>query len=155
MQLNIAQLLKESIGAERTYPIDEFIEIDGSDVRVKGEVKLIRTDRGILAEGRVEANLRIECSRCLETFAYPVNLDFKEEYFPTIDIVSGVAVEAPDDEPTAFTIDRNHIIDLDQAIREYTILAVPMKPLCKNDCSGLCPDCGGNVDKGLCRCRKE
>jgi uncharacterized protein len=152
MQINIAQLLKSSIGTERVYQIDEFIEINDSNVKVKGDIKLIRTDRGILASARIEAEVGIECSRCLEVFHYPVKLKFEEEYFPTIDVVSGLPVETPEEQDGGFTIDRNHVIDLDDAIREYVILATPMKPLCKDDCSGLCPECGENLNKGSCHC---
>jgi len=57
MQVNVAQLLKASIGVEKVYKVDEDIEIEGQDVRVTGDVKLIRTDRGILAKGNLATEL--------------------------------------------------------------------------------------------------
>jgi uncharacterized protein len=51
-------------------------------------------------------------------------------------------VDVPEDEPGAFTIDRNNILDLEEAVRQYSTLAIPMKPLCREDCPGLCPVCG-------------
>jgi uncharacterized protein len=56
------------------------------------------------------------------------------------------------DEPGAFRIDERHIIDLSEAVRQYTLLAVPMKPLCEAACAGICPTCGKNLNLGACRC---
>ena len=155
MEVNVAQLMKSSIGAERHYNIDEPIDIDGEEVQVKGEVKLVRTDRGILATGLLDAVLTIECSRCLQLFDCPVKINFEEEYFPTLDIVTGLPLEEPDEQPGYFTIDDHHIIDLDEAIKQYAVLATPMKPLCQADCPGLCPICGHNLKMGPCGCSAE
>jgi len=155
MQVNIAQLLKSSIGAERVYKVDEDIEIDGKDVRVAGDVKLIRTNRGILAKGNLTTGLEIECSRCLERFIYTIKMKFEEEYFPTIDVLSGLPVAIPEEQPVYFTIDENHVIDLDEAIRQYALLAIPMKPLCKAECAGICPYCGENLNLETCKCPPE
>ncbi|MBN1366589.1 MAG: DUF177 domain-containing protein [Dehalococcoidales bacterium] len=155
MEVNIAQLMKSSIGAERLYDVDEAININGEEVQVKGKVKLVRTDRGILATGLLDAKLIIECSRCLQPFEYPVNINFEEEYFPNIDVITGLEVEIPEDQPLSFTIDEHHLINLDEAIKQYAILAIPMKPLCQTDCPGLCPTCGKNLNTGPCGCSSE
>lgn len=155
MQVNVAQLLKSPIGAERSYPVDELVEINDDDIRVRGDIKLIRTDRGILASANLKTEIEVECSRCLEPFLYPANVRFEEEYFPTIDVISGLSIEIPEEQAVAFTIDKRHIIDMDEAIREYAILDVPMKPLCREDCAGLCPGCGQNLNTGKCVCRED
>ncbi|MBM3157836.1 MAG: DUF177 domain-containing protein, partial [Chloroflexi bacterium] len=49
-------------------------------------------------------------------------------------------------------INENHILDLSEAIRQYTIMALPMKPVCREDCAGLCPHCGRNLNLGPCKC---
>jgi uncharacterized protein len=156
MQVNVAQLLKESTGAERLFDVDEDIDIDSRKVRVKGQARLIRTYRGILTMGNFKAELEIECSRCLDPFQCPVNIVFEEEFFPSIDVTTGYAVEIPEDQqPGYFTIDANHILDLDEAIRQYALLTVPMKPLCNNECAGLCPNCGNNLNRDCCECPAE
>lgn len=155
MQVNVAQLLKSPIGAERVYPVDEFIEIDDNNVRIQGEIKLTRTDRGILASADLKTEIEVECSRCLEPYFLPIKVKFEEEYFPTIDVLSGLSLEIPEEQPAAFTIDTRHIIDMDEAIREYVILSIPMKPLCREDCAGLCPGCGQNLNDGKCICHLD
>ena len=56
------------------------------------------------------------------------------------------------DEPGVFTIDEHNILDLGEAIRQYSVMATPAKPLCKEDCAGLCPTCGANLNNGTCGC---
>lgn len=148
MQINVAQLLKESVGAVRTYEIDGATEEGFS---IKGTVKLLRTNRSILVTGSLETVTRGECSRCLEKYKYPLRIDIEEEYFLTRDPVSGVVLPAPS-EGGAFLIGENHILDLGEAVRQYVIMALPMKPVCREDCAGLCPQCGRNLNRGSCDC---
>ncbi len=150
-EINVAQLLKSPIGTTRQYEVNEVIDCGNGGHPVKGEVKLIRTNRGILAEGTMRTEAEVTCSRCLCSFSYPLTLEIQEEYFPTIDMLSGTPLTLPD-EPGAFTIDEHHILDLTNAVCQYTIIAIPMKPLCREDCAGLCPQCGKDLNLGACGC---
>jgi uncharacterized protein len=80
-----------------------------------------------------------------------LKIKFEEEFLPTVDILSGARLALPD-EPGTFTIDERHIIDITEAVRQYTLMAVPMKALCDEDCAGLCHSCGKNLNKGKCNC---
>jgi len=154
MQINVSQLLKESIGAKRNYQVAEIVDSAGSPGMVEGEVRLLRTDRGILARGRLNTEVEVTCSRCLSLFRCPVAINIEEEYFPTTDVVSGARLSLPE-ESCSFTIDEHHILDLSEAIRQYALLSIPMKPLCREDCAGLCPHCGHNLNLGSCHCLSE
>ena len=154
MQINVSQLLKESIGAKRNYQVADIVDSAGSDGMVEGEVRLLRTDRGILARGALNTEVEVTCSRCLSLFRCPIALNIEEEYFPTTDVVSGAPLSLPE-EPCSFTIDEHHILDLSEAIRQYALLAIPMKPLCREDCAGLCPHCGHNLNLGSCHCSSQ
>ncbi len=153
MQINVSQLLRESVGSTRDYKIDEVADIagDGAGCRVQGETRLLRTQRSILTKCTLSTDVELTCSRCLSLFHYPLTLSFEEEFLPTVDVVSGAALPAPE-EAGVFTIDENHILDLAEAIRQYTMLAIPMKPLCHQDCAGLCQNCGHNLNLGHCDC---
>ena len=111
----------------------------------------MRTHRGILAKANLHTEVKVTCSRCLGLFSCPLVLNFEDEYFPTTDVVSGVSLPLPE-EPGCFTIDEHHTLDLTEAIRQYALLAIPMKPLCRQDCAGLCPHCGYNLNQGACDC---
>ena len=153
IQINVSQQLKSSIGSIRNYEASGMVDIGGDDggSMVHGEVKLMRTDQSILTKGTLYTKVEVTCSRCLSLFSYPLTLDIEEEYFPTIDVVSGAWLPLPG-EPGCFTIDEHHVLDLTEAIRQYALLAIPMKPLCGEDCVGLCPNCGYNLNQGPCNC---
>jgi len=139
MQINVSQQLRASVGTVRSYRVSEVIDIVGdSGSRVKGEVSLVRTNQGILAKARLHAEVELACSRCLSLFSCPVAVDFEEEYFPSTDIVSGDLLLSSD-ESGSLTIDEHHVLDLTEGIRQYGLLAIPMKPLCHEGCAGLCP----------------
>lgn len=139
MRINVAQLLKGPVGGVRKYDVEETIDIyeDGIDRPVSGDVTLIRTGQGVLVQGALETSIDTECSRCLTIFSCPLKLNIEEEYFPTIDIITGTPLSPPEEEPTSFTIDEHHELDLSEAVRQYAIMAIPMKPLCREDCAGL------------------
>ena len=141
------------VGSTRDYQVNEVADIsgDGKGCLVQGEVRLLRIQRSILAKCTLSTEVELTCSRCLSLFRYPLTLNFEEEYLPTIDVVSGVPLPPPE-EAGAFTIDEHHILDLTEAIRQYTLLAIPMKPLCREDCAGLCQNCGHNLNQGRCDC---
>jgi uncharacterized protein len=154
MQVNVAQLLKATIGSVKNYDVDETINIEGCDYTIRGTVDLMRTDHGILVEGKLKTDSELTCSRCLTTFDCPLTFNIEEVYLPSTDIVSGAPLPVPDD-PGAFMIDERNILDLTEAIRQYALLAFPMKPLCRQDCAGLCPVCGVNLNKEHCDCAPE
>ena len=148
MKINVAQQLKEHVGSVRDYDIDET---DDNGFPIRGKVRLLRTNRSILVTGTLDTIVRDECSRCLEQFEYPLKMDIEEEYFLTRDPVSGLPLPPPT-EPGAFLIDENHVLDLGEAVRQYKIMTLPMKPVCRDDCAGLCPHCGRNLNYVTCEC---
>jgi uncharacterized protein len=151
MEINVSQLLKEPVGSKRTYRVDESAGDAENTSRVEGTVGLVHTDRSILAQGTLNTEVELTCSRCLGLFICQLAFDIEEEYFPTRDVFSGAPVAAPQDSGS-FTIDEHHVIDLTEAIRQYVLLATPMKPLCSAECAGLCPTCGHNLNQGPCNC---
>lgn len=151
MKVNVAQLLKEAVGSERIYKFEELMD-ENDNVPVNGMLKLIRTNRGILGKGTVSVNASGTCNRCLSDIDIPLNFEFTEEFFPGVDINSGRPIE---NSSNGFVIDNNHILDLNEVIRQYTVLNTPMKQLCQPDCSGICPSCGKNLNTGECECAQR
>jgi uncharacterized protein len=155
MEINVSQQLKTPIGNVRDYDINNLIDIlgVGISIQVEGSVKLTRTNRGILVQGTLHGVIPVECSRCLNVFDHQLAINLEEEYFPVIDVNSGNAMELTD-EPGSFYIDEHHVLDLREAIRQNALLAIPMKPLCRVDCAGLCQKCGKVLNEGQCDCEK-
>ncbi len=156
MEVNVSQQLKSPIGTVREYDIKETADVLGIGVStlIEGTVKFTRTHRGILVQGILTGKIPVDCSRCLKTFEYPIVINIEEESFPVLDISTGTPIEIPD-EPGGFTIDEHHILDLTESVRQNALLAIPMKPLCRKDCAGLCPKCGKDLNEAQCDCEKE
>jgi len=132
---------------------EQFSPVDGDDARVslQGPVDLLRTDRGILATGELSSSAAGECDRCLRPANYPVVLPIEEEFLPTVDAVTGGTLPSPD-EPEASMIDQHHILDLNDVARQMWLVQLPMQVLCREDCAGLCPECGADRNARGCVC---
>ena len=166
---NVAQLLKQPVGSTRKLDLDSPAlalddAVDGEhgtgplDARqLTGRAKVTRLGTGLLVQGDVAAEVEVECSRCLERFTMPVEGTLEEQFEPTVDVDTGAPVNKADYEVNdeAFDIDSNHMMDLSEPVRQSLLVALPMKPLCKADCKGLCPQCGANWNEGPCDCRSE
>jgi uncharacterized protein len=156
MEVNVSQQLKSPIGTVREYEVSEAFDILGIGIStlIEGKVKFTRTHRGILVQGTLTGKIPVDCSRCLKTFEFPMTFNIEEEFFPSLDVNMGTPVEIPD-EPGAFTIDEHHILDLTESIRQNALLAIPMKPLCRKNCAGLCSQCGQDLNESQCDCEQE
>ena len=104
--------------------------------------------------GHARTTLGLGCSRCLEPFTLPVDATFDLRYQPhAANTGEGEREIEEDDLTTAFY--ENDQIDLGQLMREQFYLALPMKPLCRDECRGLCAVCGSNLNKETCSCTNE
>lgn len=153
MKINVAQQLKSYVGDTRHYAVDETTDEGFS---IKGEAKLILTNRSILATGRFHSIITATCSRCLEDFEHPLEFELSEEFFPTSSILGTPPTPLDEiQEADGFTIGEDHILDLSEALRQNVVLSLPIKPICKVDCAGLCQKCGQNLNQGHCECPSE
>ena len=113
---NVAGLLTDESGAERILDVaDARIDL-GDDLRlaepIAGRVRLVRTNRGILATADLRTALDLECSRCLRQVILPVDIRFQEEYLPSLDLATGRPL-ATDDEPDVGRLTDHHELDLE------------------------------------------
>jgi uncharacterized protein len=159
MQFNVAQLFKSPAGTSREYELDEDIAGIATDLDIVkplvGKVRFMRTGTGILVTGHAGTEVRVPCRRCLVLTSVPVRLDLEEEFYPSIDIITGATLPLGDDEDSATRTDAHHILDLTEVVRQGLLLALPMSAVCSPDCQGLCPNCGANLNEGPCGCQHE
>ena len=140
--LNVSQLLQETTGASRSYrlSLDWFaLDTDLMARDVTGELKLMRVGNGLMLSGKIRGTALIECVGCLEIYEQPFETEVEQEYRPIYDVAMGSVDE---DEETDFEsevdeIDDANELDLAEPIRQYAILALPMRPNCGPDCPGL------------------
>jgi uncharacterized protein len=133
--INVAQLLKGPVGSSQSHDISGTIseEVEGF---VEGKAKVIRTSRGVLVQCKLNAEVKLLCSRCLDTFLCPISFTAEEEFLPISDVPGDLALSSPE-QSEGFTIDNKNILDLSELIRQYILLNLPMKPLCRPDCPGM------------------
>ena len=151
LTFNVAGLLGEPIGSIRDLVISSPPLDLGPDVHqnrgVDGKVRLTRTNRGLLVEGRLSTAIDLECGRCLRPIDYAVDIEIEEEALPIIDLATGAAL-ASLDEPDVMRLSDHHELELEEEVREGILLAEPIAPLCRADCPGLCLVCGAELGSG-------
>lgn len=157
MQFDVAQLLREPIGSERAYTIpSEILALEPEQTaQAGGEVRVTRTDKGVWVHGSIDAIVATQCSRCLKNVTERLSFDLDEEYLQRLDLVSSAPVSEDDTDLDSFKLDDRHTLDLREAIRQYIIASQPMSPVCKATCTGLCPQCGTDLNRRQCSCSRE
>jgi uncharacterized protein len=143
----------EPTGSVRTYQLDEQFEgPESSQDRASGTVEILRTHQGVLVTVSIETLVQTTCSRCLNVFQRPSSLTLEEESFPTVDPGTGKKMFPPDESEGVIHIDDRHMLDLSDVVRQYVLTDIPIKALCSENCLGLCPECGTNLNEEKCKC---
>jgi uncharacterized protein len=146
--------IQQSAGLWKDYSNVE--ELACPDLPTQGPVKLdLRlTNAGtrILVQGRVQANVMVECARCNESVPLPMELEVEEYFVPTD---SPEASTKGLDALEVLTYQEDRIV-LDEMLRQNFLAAVPMQPVCLDGkCAGLCDQCGADLNQGACDCEEE
>src|SRR5207248_4778787 len=157
MFLNLSRIRTPHEQYEKVYPVDAFGP-DHESFRIVEPVSLafeIFKDKSqFRLKGQTQTTLELPCSRCLESFTLPVDAAFDLRYQPRSVNTGDEEREIEEDDLSTAFYDSDQI-DLGQLMREQFYLALPMKPLCTDDCRGLCAVCGTNLNKGTCNCTRE
>jgi uncharacterized protein len=110
---------------------------------LRGTIQAIRVQDGLLVQGTVESRLGLECVRCLEPFSFPISSELEETYR-----LSGAGSRPGE----SYVVGDDGWLDLAPLLREQAWVDIPMKPLCRPDCRGLCPQCGADLNHESCEC---
>lgn len=154
MLLDLTRYRRPLEGFERTFQPDEVGEDDDA-YKVVAPVRLafdVHKDKDkFRLTGTVSTELELPCGRCLEPFLLPVDLAFDERYLPHSEAASEAEREV-EEQDLQIGYYREDQIDLNELMREQFYLALPMKPLCREECRGLCVHCGTNLNDASCDC---
>lgn len=141
--INIGFLINQSIGYSRAIPFTvEEIELDDGLVvsQLEGEIELIRNQDGFRSQVTFKAFTQNQCGRCLEPFQEELTGTFEEFFtFPF--------VEASDDE---IKVPESGNVDFKPILHDYILMEIPINPICKVGCKGLCDICGANRNQVDC-----
>ncbi|MFZ5596205.1 MAG: YceD family protein [Bacillota bacterium] len=153
IELDVSRIKNISGGKERLImdavmePLDIGAETVIFNSPVRLDVTLYNDGKSIDLSGMLEGDVRLVCSRCLEYYDLPVRTEIEETYYNEArgDI-------EPGEEWTAFRGDR---LDITAGVEKAVISALPMKPVCREECRGLCQKCGANLNVSDCGCERD
>jgi uncharacterized protein len=143
LRINVGFLVKAEVGYTRTIEFDVPEMVMAADLTIldlRGAARFGRTPQGLVAEVSLSGRTQTECARCLEEFELPVATEFTELY----------AFDERSVTESQLLVPANHQIDLAPIGREYLLLDLPITPLCRAGCKGLCPVCGSNRNNEQC-----
>jgi uncharacterized protein len=139
-------MLNETAGYVRVMDFAEGELAIGPDLQVTGfagQMQLGRTPQGVIVQGEFTARLPAECVRCLKPFSNQIRTTLQDLF----------VYPPPNPIDPLLAIGEDAILDLEPLLRESMLLDLPMRPLCRPDCQGLCPVCG--TDRNLSDCGHE
>jgi uncharacterized protein len=153
MQIELRELAEGQ--THLTYEIPApSVGVSTQELAVEGPLQLgLSLDRRgdeIWIRGKLQLIANQECSRCLIEF--PERLELEFEVFCAKVHTPNVVSRAADEEDGGVHFHDGRVLSIDNVIREAVILGIPMTPLCKESCAGLCPRCGEDRNQGPCRC---
>lgn len=143
LRINVGFLVNAEAGFSRTFEFDVEDLTVPPDLEVKdlrGTAQFSHTPQGLLADVVISGRIPSECSRCLDSTEVATATSFTELY----------AFDERSVTESELILPKDHQINLTPLIRENLILDMPMSPLCKNNCLGLCPVCGINRNHESC-----
>ena len=146
LHFNFGSLLFGNLGEKTTVEID-YPSVKLEDMLLApltGKFRASRTARGIFVKGTLRTIIEIECARCNDNYQAPAKFHLDDHYY--------LKAVAPAGE---YIISKNGNLDLGPLVREWAITAVPIKPICKSECQGLCVTCGQNLNHGTCDCEDD
>ena len=144
--------LSESLALEDS---PEALELEADGVTFDGPIRVelvvSKNQDQLICQGQVTASAKLECSRCLTGYDYTIT----SELSFVVDLAEG-SEAARSEEEGYFVVDPSAAsFEIDDLVREAIILSLPLKPLCSDDCRGLCPVCGIDLNSSQCSCVKE
>lgn len=108
---------------------------------IEFDLRLEAVVEGVLVTGTAEAGVAGQCVRCLEELTDQVVIDFQELY-----VYPGNEPDEADDEDEVSRL-QGELLDLEPVLRDSVVLELPFQPLCTDDCRGLCPECGADLNR--------
>jgi uncharacterized protein len=120
----------------------------------QSEVRVWKAGQSVLIKGKVQTNLQLQCVRCLKDFSFPISSTFELTLHPLKETSSTEEKELGE-EDMASSFYEGGDIHLSEIACEQIFLEIPYKPLCHEECKGLCPICGKDLNLTSCNCAKK
>lgn len=112
---------------------------------LKAEFSFTRHERNIYVTGKAGGTVKLWCGRCLKEYKSSLDMEIEVAFFPA---------EKEEGNENDYTYEGD-IINLSGLLREQFILTLPLRRVCREECNGLCPKCGADLNEGDCDCPKK
>ncbi|WP_309081985.1 DUF177 domain-containing protein [Zhihengliuella sp.] len=130
--------LEETVPAPAEMGVALIGVPEGSDIDL--DVRFEAVHEGILVTGEAEVDIVGECGRCLEAIEYSLVADFQELFYYD-------PIEGSEDEEAEQHLVQDDFVDVEPVLRDAVVTALPFQPVCREDCEGLCPECGVRLEE--------
>lgn len=154
MKIDLCELVNNPgmtsrVDIEDTCPEDESYVCTSP---AKGYVSFSNTGELLLIAGAFKTEVKLACGRCLTDVTIPIDVEIEDEY--KLERVGDSMQALPMDDEIDFGSEllHNNILDVHELLRQELLAALPIQPLCKPECEGLCPTCGENLNMRECQC---
>lgn len=160
MKLDLSEIARTP-GAFAEHQIDVTLqEIEGMTLTapIRGRMYISSTGRVLVIEGAVDTEVEMTCFRCGITYRQPIHAEFQEDFIirPPLATGHGPLVEEEEEAPgVRLFYEGTFDLNLDELFRQSILVALPLKPICAEECKGLCPHCGHRLSEGECACEAE
>lgn len=153
---DIKPVLTEVRFSEEVSDFNRLLEEEGEvDYRLAAPLQVVlthlRSGEDLLFNGEIQSELVGQCGRCLEEYPFSLTREFAVVLTPRPPMGSREAELSYDELSASFY--SGDMIDVSALVHEQTLLALPTPPLCREDCKGLCPQCGTNRNVEVCSCQ--
>ncbi len=158
MRIEVEELTEAGQAFAHTYAPgelsleDEYVHLaEGAAV----EGRASRKNEEVRLRGKIRARVEATCDRCLRSLAVPIEVDFDTIYVPLASeagMTENVELQAEDLRSTVYEGDA---VEVDELVREQILLALPTRLLCDEECKGLCPRCGADLNSQACSCEQH
>jgi uncharacterized protein len=155
MKLKVSDIDIDGTELDLTEEIMIREEVSDLFAPVLAQLRAFRDGSAVIVTGKAHAYIELHCSRCLERFKTVIDSDVNITYLPEKENkdVSEKHMLSEEELNTGYYAD--DIIDFSLLLSEFVSVNIPLKPLCSEDCKGLCPQCGTNLNAGNCECKNE
>jgi len=158
MRIEVEKLNEAGAPFAARYAPEE-LELEDELTRLVSEAKLegraSKWREQVRLRGIIDASVEVRCDRCVAPVVIPVNADFDVTYVPEEVLKTDAeATELQEDDLTFATYEGDEL-DLEELAREQLLLALPARHLCREDCKGLCPTCGEDLNTQTCGCERQ
>ncbi|MCC7118895.1 MAG: DUF177 domain-containing protein [Anaerolineales bacterium] len=147
-RINVGFIIHEEIGKNYDFPFAFESVTLGEDLELRnfeGIINVGKTPQGLVVQADFSAETTLSCVRCLVEFNHELNWTFTELY----------AFDKRSETDSGLILPEDAHLDLESLLREYALLEIPISPICREDCQGLCIECGQNLNEKDCGHRPE